>query len=403
MKTRDLTRDLPAAAAVLRGGGLVAVPTETVYGLAGNGLDEEAVKKIYAVKGRPAVKPLSLMVPGAEAMERYCLDVPPAAKLLAGRFWPGPLTIVLRARPEIPEIVLAGGDTVGLRCPDHPLTLALLEKAGVPFAAPSANPSGEPSPKTASEVLRYFDGAIDAVIDGGPCGVGVESTLISLAETPYRILRRGALDEDAIAAALAEGLTLIGLTGGSGTGKTTALLELEKFGALTIDCDAVYHELLENDRQLLGELEEAFPGTVAGGRLERKALGARVFGDEKALARLNAITHRHISAEVERRLKDWAMRGGRLAAVDAVELISSGLAARCDLTVGVLAAEETRLRRIMARDAIGRDYALRRIRAQRSDAYYIANCDVVLYNDADQAKFTEEFKKTIKERLPWMT
>ena len=139
MKTRLLTNELDEAAAILRQGGLVAVPTETVYGLAGNGLDEAAVEKIYEVKGRPAVKPLSLMVPGAEAMDHYCREIPEAARLLAERFWPGPLTIVLKARPEIPAIVLAGGDTVGLRCPDHPLTLSLLQKAGIPFAAPSAS------------------------------------------------------------------------------------------------------------------------------------------------------------------------------------------------------------------------------------------------------------------------
>ncbi len=136
MRTRHLTTEIGEAAAILRGGGLVAVPTETVYGLACSGLDEQAVERVYEVKGRPAVKPLSLMVPGAEAIDRLCRDVPEAAYRLAERFWPGPLTIVLKARPEIPAIVRAGGATVGLRCPDHPLTLALLRETGLPFAAP---------------------------------------------------------------------------------------------------------------------------------------------------------------------------------------------------------------------------------------------------------------------------
>ena len=159
---------------IMRGGGLIAVPTETVYGLAGNGLDEKAVAEIYEVKGRPEVKPLSLMVHDAASMERYCENVPPQAHTLAKKFWPGPLTIVMKANPCVPEIVRAGGETVGLRCPDHPLTLELLEKSGVPFAAPSANPSGEPSPKNADSVLKYFDGKIDAVLDGGECGIGCE-------------------------------------------------------------------------------------------------------------------------------------------------------------------------------------------------------------------------------------
>ena len=208
MRTRHLTTEIGEAAAILRGGGLVAVPTETVYGLACSGLDEQAVERVYEVKGRPAVKPLSLMVPGAEAIDRLCRDVPEAAYRLAERFWPGPLTIVLKARPEIPAIVRAGGATVGLRCPDHPLTLALLRETGLPFAAPSANPSGAPSPNTAGEVAAFFDGQIEAILDGGACTLGTESTILSLAQTPYRVLRRGALAESEIADALVDGIPL---------------------------------------------------------------------------------------------------------------------------------------------------------------------------------------------------
>ena len=185
METKRIQENIAEAARIIREGGLVAVPTETVYGLAGNGLSEEAVAKIYEVKGRPAVKPLSLMVPDESAMERYCLEIPPQAHALARRFWPGPLTIVLKAKEDIPSIVLAGGKTVGLRCPDHPLTLELLRACGLPLAAPSANPSGAESPKTAEKVLSYFDGKIGAVIDGGPCGIGRESTLIDMSAAPY--------------------------------------------------------------------------------------------------------------------------------------------------------------------------------------------------------------------------
>ena len=388
MRTQVFTDDLAGAAELLRRGGLVAVPTETVYGLAGNGLDAGAVERIYEVKGRPAVKPLSLMVAGAEEMERYCREIPPQAKTLAARFWPGPLTIVLRAEDFIPPVVLAGGDTVGLRCPDHPLTLELLRLTGLPFAAPSANPSGEASPKDARQVLGYFDGLIEGVVDGGPCGIGRESTIVSLAETPFRILRRGALGEEEIAAALADGLRIIGITGGSGSGKTTALETLRDFGALVIDCDAVYHELLESDAALVDALAERFPAAQKDGGIDRSALAAIVFSDPGALEDLNSISHRFVKEEVERRLRGWAMAGGTLAALDAIELISSGLGARCEKVVGVLADRERRIERIMRRDAIGAERARARIDAQRGDDYFLENCDDVLRNDGDAASFS---------------
>ena len=397
METKRITDKIEDAAQIIRAGGLVAVPTETVYGLAGNGLNEKAVSEIYEVKGRPTVKPLSLMVPDESAMELYCEDVPPQAHALAKRFWPGPLTIVLKAKPEIPSIVLAGGTTVGLRCPDHPLTLSLLKSCGLPLAAPSANPSGEPSPKTAEQVLDYFDGRIDAVIDGGPCGLGRESTLIDMSRTPYKTLREAALHEETVAEALAENLTVIGITGPSGCGKTTALQELEGFGTLVLDCDKIYHELLESNQALLQELESAFPGTVINGKLDRRALGRIVFADAEKLALLNRITHRYVMDETERRLRAFAMRGGLVAAIDAVELISAGMAERCDAVVGVLADEEIRVARIMARDGIGREAALARIRSQKPDSYYQTNCTHLLFNNADREGFAAACRQLYKE------
>lgn len=384
---------------IMRGGGLIAVPTETVYGLAGNGLDEKAVAEIYEVKGRPEVKPLSLMVHDAASMERYCENVPPQAYTLAKKFWPGPLTIVMKATPCVPEIVRAGGETVGLRCPDHPLTLELLEKSGVPFAAPSANPSGEPSPKNADSVLKYFDGKIDAVLDGGECGIGCESTLIDLSRTPYRILRQGALPADEIADAFVDSMKIIGITGGTGCGKTTALNELERRGALLIDCDAVYHRMLETDRPMLDEIEKYFPGAVIDGKLDRKALGAVVFTDEEALRDLNIITHRHINLEIRRILREHAMNGGTLAAIDAIELFSSGLAKRCTATIGVIADREVRIDRIMRRDGISREYAMMRVNAQRPNEYFIQKCSHVLENNGSQEEFIEKCRKTFEEVL----
>lgn len=398
METIIIHDDLNTAAQIIRRGGLVGVPTETVYGLAGNGLDEAAVRQIYEVKGRPEVKPLALMIHDAGEIDRYCQAVPEAAKALAARFWPGPLSIVLRARTDVvPEIVRAGGDTVSLRCPDHPLTLEALRLAGLPFAAPSANPSGQPSPKTAEEVCSYFAGRIDAVIDGGPCGLGRESTILDMSRAPWRILRQGALPEQSIRGALRERLRLIGITGPSGSGKTTALQLLSERGALVLDCDAVYHELLRDRQELLDELSAAFPGTVRDGVLDRSALAKIVFSDGHALAALNRITHRYVADEVSRRLEDFAMAGGTLAALDAIELISGGLADKCDIVIGILADEETRVSRIMARDGIDREAALLRVRAQRDAGYFIDNCDCIVENNGSAAEFTNRFLKALEE------
>ena len=198
MKTVVLTVNMAPAVYQLQSNGLVAVPTETVYGLSANGLNPEAVEKLYEIKGRPETKPINLLVAGLEAAEPYCPDMPAACRLLADAFWPGPLTMIVKKGPAIPDIVTAGGPTVGIRCPDHPLTLSLLRSCGIPLATPSANISGQPSPKTAEEVLAYFNGKIPYVIDGGPCAVGVESTILDMTVTPPRILRQGGLPRQAI-------------------------------------------------------------------------------------------------------------------------------------------------------------------------------------------------------------
>ncbi len=203
IKTQLLTeKDIEAAAAILRAGGLVGIPTETVYGLGANGLDPAAVRRIFEAKGRPQDNPLILHIPDPSWLERYCRDVPAAARRLAEQFWPGPLTMILPRRALVPDEVTCGLETVGVRCPDHPVTLAIIRAAGVPVAAPSGNRSGRPSPTCARHMLEDMEGRIQAVVDGGPCGVGVESTIVDLTLPVPRLLRPGGLPLEALEAVL---------------------------------------------------------------------------------------------------------------------------------------------------------------------------------------------------------
>ena len=205
MNTERLTAaDVERAAAILARGGLVGIPTETVYGLGANGLDPEAVTHIFEAKGRPQDNPLILHVPSAEWLARYCADIPAAAYTLAERFWPGPLTMILRRKPVVPDVVTAGLNTVGMRCPAHPVCRAIIAAAGVPVAAPSGNTSGRPSPTNMADMLEDMDGKIDGIVDGGPCSVGVESTIIDLTEQPPRLLRPGGVTLEELRDALGE-------------------------------------------------------------------------------------------------------------------------------------------------------------------------------------------------------
>ena len=398
MQTKIINDNISEAADIIKNGGLAAVPTETVYGLAANGLNAEAVRKIFAVKGRPENKPLSLMVSGSEAMDELCEDVPDAARYLADIFWSGPLTIVLKAKAGlIPDEVRAGGDTIGLRCPNHPKTLELLKTCGVPLAAPSANPSGEKSPKTASDVLGYFNGKIEAVIDGGECSMGVESTIIDMSKTPYKILRQGALSEEDLNMALMSSLTIIGITGGTGCGKTTALEVLKSMGGLIIDCDAVYHDLLQNSDELIAELDARFPGAIPAGTHDTKALGEIVFSNPEELRALNAITHRYVGIEMNRQLTQWAKNGNKIAAIDAIALIESGVSNFCRTTVGIIAPRQTRIERLMQRDNISEEYARLRIDAQKPNEFFQENCDHVLSNDSDRESFRIKCEKLFSD------
>ncbi len=191
--TENTKENIEKAAEIIRRGGLLGIPTETVYGLGANALNADACCRIYEAKGRPQDNPLIIHVPDASWLSRYCEKVPESAYRLAEAFWPGPLTMILPKRGIVPYRTTGGLETVGVRCPNHPVTLAVIAAADVPIAAPSGNTSGRPSPTSAADMLEDMDGKIDGIFDGGPCGVGVESTIIDLTCQPPRLLRAGGL------------------------------------------------------------------------------------------------------------------------------------------------------------------------------------------------------------------
>jgi L-threonylcarbamoyladenylate synthase len=198
----EIGKDILRAASLLKEGELVAIPTETVYGLAGNALNTQAVLKIFEVKNRPQFDPLIVHVPTIEKASDYVEDIPDTARLLAHTFWPGPLTIVLKRKSIIPDLVTSGLDTVGIRCPQHDLTRMLLEQLDFPLAAPSANPFGYVSPTTPNHVNDQLGNKIKYILDGGVCNVGLESTIIGFEENEPVVYRFGGLSLEKIQAVI---------------------------------------------------------------------------------------------------------------------------------------------------------------------------------------------------------
>ncbi len=201
--TPDESAAVDRAVDVLRGGGLVALPTETVYGLGADASNEHAVRRIFAVKGRPADHPLIVHVAGAADLGSWASTVPPAAALLAEACWPGPLTVLVPRAAHVLDVVTGGRPTVGVRVPAHPLTTAVLERFGGGVAAPSANRFGRVSPTTAEHVRRDLGDDVDLVLDGGPCPIGVESTIVDCSVDPPQILRPGGIPREQIEQLLA--------------------------------------------------------------------------------------------------------------------------------------------------------------------------------------------------------
>lgn len=197
-------KELKEAAGILRSGGLVAFPTETVYGLGGNALDEDAARKIYAAKGRPSDNPLIAHVSCVEEVEPLVKEIPEAGRKLMEAFWPGPLTMIFPKSEKVPYGTTGGLDTVAIRMPDDPVANRLIALAGVPVAAPSANTSGRPSPTTADHVWQDMNGRIDMIIDGGPVGIGVESTIVDVSSAVPAVLRPGAITMEMLEEVLGE-------------------------------------------------------------------------------------------------------------------------------------------------------------------------------------------------------
>ncbi|HWR44385.1 L-threonylcarbamoyladenylate synthase [Sporomusa sp.] len=195
---------LTEAAKLLRQGGLVAFPTETVYGLGANGLDSKAVGGIFRAKGRPSDNPLILHIDTPDKLSKLAATVPASAQALIDKYWPGPLTVVVKRLPHVPDAVTGGLDTVAVRLPDSLIARELIRLAGIPVAAPSANTSGRPSPTTAQDVARDLDGKIDAIIDAGPCAIGVESTVVDCTTPVPTLLRPGGITYEMLIAVLGE-------------------------------------------------------------------------------------------------------------------------------------------------------------------------------------------------------
>jgi L-threonylcarbamoyladenylate synthase len=201
--------DIKEAARILQSGDLVAIPTETVYGLAANAFSEEAVVKIFEAKNRPAFDPLIVHTHSVAAFSQIAATIPDMAYQLAEAFMPGPLTLILPKAKQVPLLVTSGNDSVGLRIPNHPLTLALLQELDFPLAAPSANPFGYVSPTTAQHVEHQLGNRIPYILDGGACAVGIESTIISLAGGQVQILRLGGLAQEEIEQVLGRPVDLV--------------------------------------------------------------------------------------------------------------------------------------------------------------------------------------------------
>lgn len=519
--------EIARAAAYLKGGEPVAFPTETVYGLGANALDGDAVKKIFEAKGRPQDNPLIVHITEKEEIRPLVKEVTDGAKRLMDAFWPGPLTIILPKSDIIPGEVSAGLTTVAVRCPSHPVARAFIKACGVPVAAPSANISGFPSPTEFQYVFDDMDGRIPAIIDGGSCDFGIESTVISLAEKTPVLFRPGAVTVEQLQEVLGvevkvdtavlnplqagkkapspgmkykhyapkaeisivrgsfadfadyaashtneadaflcfEGeeksltkpcvtmgscgdplsqarrlfdalreldeigarrvfsrdpskkgvglgvcnrlyraaafrflgspsSTVLGITGGTGSGKSTVCECLKKLGAEIIDADKIARSIVLPGSPVLKSLAESFGGDILlpDGTLDRKALGRKAFSSEENTRLLNSLTHPEIIKKCTEEIAEKRSKCNFIV-VDAPLLFVSGLDKICDVTARVDAPAETRLERIMQRDSLTRQDAEKRISAQKEEAALAEKADYTIENTGTPGTLAAECEK----------
>jgi len=501
--------DIRTAGVILQEGGLVAIPTETVYGLAADALNPGAVRRIFETKGRPADNPLIVHIASGEELSSFVTEIPETAVRLIEAFWPGPLTLILQKSDIVPDIVSGGLDTVAVQLPANETARAVIRAAGRPLAAPSANISGRPSPTEFHHVRQDLMGKVDAIMDGGKCSVGVESTVLSLTGDVPTILRPGGVTKAQLEAvvgfvALSEAVSekpkedflpqspgmkythyspragvtvvdaspdeyqeyvnavgdchalcfdedlpfltvkalsygtrydgkrqaqslfsallqldqagaervlahipskngiglavynrlirsagfqtvnpkghhIIGLTGGSGAGKTTVSKTLEELGCAVIDCDKVTREPDVYDEECLKELAEAFGNEILeNGVLNRKKLASVALPTKESRQKLGDITFPRILRRLLEKINAEKLRGKRLIVIDAPTLFESGFDRYCSRIVAVTAGRETRLQRILSRDGITPQEAEKRLRAQHDDSFFVSRADHVV-------------------------
>lgn len=380
-------------AEIIRGGGLVVFPTETVYGIACRGDDEAAIKSLFEAKERPFDKPLlAHLYDISQADEIAYLSK--AEKRLIKKHTPGPLTVIARKKPCVPSIMTSGGETVGLRFPSDPVGLEFMRACGCVLAATSANVSGEAAGVTGEQAAKKLFGRVDAIIDTGRSEIGVPSTIVSLADGG-RILREGAISGETILRELAMP-TLIGVCGRSGSGKSTFCHELQKLGYTVIDTDEVYHSLIaDGDSECTKAICARFgSGILTGGVIDRSKLREIVFADQTALHDLNAISHSYVISETMRIINDHI--GEKLIFADVPLLFESGFDKQCDHTVCVWADDDICIERICARDGISAAAAKERLSKQND---FRSQCDLVIDNHAGINTLSQKVDELLSEVL----